>query len=172
MIQLSLAASKDFNILKEKTMKEMMDALDKLYEKPSTSNKVFLMKQLFNVMMSEGGCVANHLNELNIVNNQLSSVKLYFDDEVKDLLILCSLLESWNVLAMAISNSISGSNTLKFYDFVGVILRHEMRQKIIGETLGNALNMENMGRQKDKGKGSENHGNYMKGRSKYRLGKI
>jgi hypothetical protein len=41
-----------FNILKEKTMKELMDALDKLYEKPSMSNKVFLMKILFNMKMS------------------------------------------------------------------------------------------------------------------------
>jgi hypothetical protein len=43
MMRLSLAASVAFNILKEKTMKELMDALDKLYEKPLTSNKVFIM---------------------------------------------------------------------------------------------------------------------------------
>jgi hypothetical protein len=35
-IQLSLAASMAFNISKEKTTKELMDALDKLYEKPSS----------------------------------------------------------------------------------------------------------------------------------------
>jgi hypothetical protein len=89
MIQLSLAASMAFNISKENTMKELMDALDKLYEKPSVSNKVFLMKRLFNMNMSEGGSVAYHLNEFNIVTNQLSSVKVDFDDEVRDLLILC-----------------------------------------------------------------------------------
>jgi hypothetical protein len=44
MIRLCLAASVDFNISKEKTTKDLMKALDKLYEKPSTSNKVFLMK--------------------------------------------------------------------------------------------------------------------------------
>jgi hypothetical protein len=41
-----------FNISKEKTTKELMDALDKLYQKPSASNKVFLMKILFNMKMS------------------------------------------------------------------------------------------------------------------------
>jgi hypothetical protein len=81
-----------FNISKENTMKELMDALDKLYEKPSTSNKVFLMKRLFNMKMSEGGFVADHLNEFNTVTNKLSSVKVDFDDEVRDLLILCSLV--------------------------------------------------------------------------------
>jgi hypothetical protein len=67
-----------------------MDALAKQYEKPSMSNKVFLMKRLFNMKMLEGGSVADHLNEINKVTNQLSFVKVDFDDEVKDLLILCS----------------------------------------------------------------------------------
>jgi hypothetical protein len=91
MIRLSLEESIDFNISKEKTTKELMDALDKLYEKPSASNKVFLMKRLFNMKMSEGGSGADHLNEFNMVTNQLSYVKVDFDDEVKDILILCSL---------------------------------------------------------------------------------
>jgi hypothetical protein len=83
-----------FNISKEKTTKGLMDALAKLYEKPSTFNKVFLMKRLFNMKMSEGGSVADHLNDFNTVSNQLNSVKVDFDDEVRALLILCSLLES------------------------------------------------------------------------------
>jgi hypothetical protein len=73
---------------------------------------------------------------------------------------------------MAISNSVSSSNTLKFDDVVGVILSEEMRWKITGETSGNVLNMENRGRQKDRGKGSGNRENSRKGRSKSRLGKI
>jgi hypothetical protein len=50
-----------------------------------------------------------------------------FDDEVRALLILCSLPESWNDLVMVVSNSVSGSNALKFDDVVGVILSEEMR---------------------------------------------
>jgi hypothetical protein len=95
-----------------------------------------------------------------------------FDDEVRALLILCSLPERWNGLVMVVSNSVSGSNTLKFDDVVGVILSEEMRWKSTGETSGNALNMENRGRQKDRGKGSGNHENSRKGRSKSRFGKI
>jgi hypothetical protein len=171
-IRLSPVASLDFNISKEKTSKGLMDTLAKLYEKPSASNKVFLMKRLFNMKMSEGGFIADHLNEFNTVTNQLIYVKVDFDDEVRALLILCSFPESWNSLVMAVSNSISGSNTLKFDDVVGVILSEEMRWKNTSETLGNALNMENRGRQKDRGKGSENRGNSRKGRSKSRIGKI
>jgi hypothetical protein len=107
-------------------MKDLMDALPKLYEKPSASNKIFLIKRLFNMKMSEGGSVANHLNEFNMVTNQVSSVKVDFDDEVRALLILFSLPASWNRLVMAVSNSVSGSNTLKFDDVVGGILSEEM----------------------------------------------
>jgi hypothetical protein len=126
MIRLSLATSVAFNISKEKTTQDMMDAVAKLYEKPLASNKVFLMKRLFNMNMSEGGPVADHLNEFNMVTNQLSSVKVEFDDEVMTLLILCSFPESWNGLVMVVSNSVFGSNTLKFDDVVGVILSEEM----------------------------------------------
>jgi hypothetical protein len=73
---------------------------------------------------------------------------------------------------MAVSNSVSGSNTLKVDDVVGVILSDEMRQKITCETPGNELNMKNRGIQKDRGKGSGNRGNSRNGRSKSRLGKI
>jgi hypothetical protein len=114
MIRLSLEASLDFNISKENAMKELMDALAKLYEKTSVSFKVFLMKRLFHMKMLEGGYVADHLNQFNMVTNQLSSVKVEFYDEVRALLILCSFPERWNDLVMVVSNSVSGSNNLKF----------------------------------------------------------
>jgi hypothetical protein len=68
-IWLSLAASVAFNIFKENTMKELMDALAKLHEKLLVSNKVFLMNGLFNMNTSEGGSIADHLNEFNMVVN-------------------------------------------------------------------------------------------------------
>ena len=64
-----------------------MSALAKVYEKPSASNKVFLMKHLFNKNILEGGSIVDHLNEFNTVTNELSSIKVNFDDEVRVLLI-------------------------------------------------------------------------------------
>ena len=93
IVRLCLAASVAFNISKETTTKGLIKTLAKLYEKPSTSNKVFLMKHLFNMKMSKGGSVVNHLNDFNIVTSQLSSVGVNFDDEVRALLFLCSFLE-------------------------------------------------------------------------------
>ena len=75
---------------------ELMETLKRLYEKPSTSNKVFLMNPLFNMKMAEGGFVVDILNELNIVTSQLSFVGINFDEEIRALLILCSFPESCN----------------------------------------------------------------------------
>jgi len=122
--------------------------------------------------MSEGGSVANHLNEFNTVTNQLSYVKVDFDDEVRALLIFCSFLENWNDLVMVVSNFVSSSNTLKFDDVVGVILSQEMQQKSTSETSGNVLTVENRGRQNDRGKSSRNYRNSRKGISKSKLGNI
>jgi len=41
----------------KKNTKGVMDKLAKMYEKPSTLNKVYLMKKLFSMNMNEG-----HLN--------------------------------------------------------------------------------------------------------------
>ena len=77
-IQLCLAQSVTFNITKEKMTKELMKKLAKLYKKPSASNKVFLIKYLFNMKIVEGGSIADHLNEFNIVTSQLSYVNFDF----------------------------------------------------------------------------------------------
>ena len=44
--------------------------------------------------MVEGGSFVDQLNEFNTVTSQLSSVHINFDEEIRALLILCSLPES------------------------------------------------------------------------------
>ena len=66
-VRLCLVALVAFNISNETTTEGLIKALEKLYEKPSASNKVFLMKHLFYMKMSEGGSVAYHLNDFNTV---------------------------------------------------------------------------------------------------------
>lgn len=80
-------------ISKNKTTIQLMIALDKLYEKPST-NKLFLMICLFNMKMVDGGSFAYNVNEFNTTTSQLNFVNVNFNDGVRALLILCSFLES------------------------------------------------------------------------------
>ena len=61
-----------------------------------------------------------------MVTIKLSFVGVNIDDEVRNLLMLCSLPKNWNGLVMAVSNSVSSSSTLKFDDVVSVILSEEM----------------------------------------------
>ena len=103
-----------------------MSALSNLYEKPSASNKVFLMNRLFNMKMSEGGYVVDHLNEFNMATNQLSYIGLKFYDGIRSLIILCSFPERWNGFLMVAINSVSHSNSLTFDYVVSVILSEEM----------------------------------------------
>ena len=83
VIRLTLSRSVAHNVTKEKTTAELMAALSGMYEKPSANNKVHLMKKLFNLKMAEGTPVTQHLNEFNTITNQLSSVEIDFDDEIR-----------------------------------------------------------------------------------------
>ncbi|KAK2967224.1 hypothetical protein RJ640_000698 [Escallonia rubra] len=150
-VRLSLTPQVAFNISKEKTIAAVMKALEKLYEKPSASNKVFLMKKLFNMRMSENGFVVDHLNDFNGVTNQLESVGINFDDEIRALLFLCSLPDSWNNLVTTVSNStISGMLTLN--DVVSSVMNDEMRRKTIGDVGRQNINQNNRGRSPTKGR--------------------
>ena len=148
-VRLCLSSSVAFNISGEKTTKGVMDKLAKMYEKPSASNKVYLMKKLFNMKMNEGSSVQDHVNEFNTITNQLTSVKIEFEDEVRALLILCSLPDSWNSFVMAVSNS-SSNAVLVFDEVVGTILSEDMRRKSTGECSNATLTIETRGRSRER----------------------
>ena len=104
VILLTLIRLVAHNVVKEKTIVDLMKVLSSMYEKLSTNNKVHLIKKLFNLKMVEGTLVAQHLNEFNTITNQLSSVEIDFDDEIHVLIVLASLLNSWEAMRMTVSN--------------------------------------------------------------------
>jgi len=78
---LSLASTVASNVSRERTIKDSMVALSKMYEKPSVSNKVFLMKKLFNLKKADSRSLVGHLNEFNMLTSQLDSVEINFEDK-------------------------------------------------------------------------------------------
>ncbi|GKA80076.1 retrovirus-related pol polyprotein from transposon TNT 1-94 [Tanacetum coccineum] len=112
-VRLSLAKNVAYNIVNEKTTYDLLKALSNMYEKPSASNKVFLIRQLVNTKMNEGASVADHVNEFNSILSRLKSVDIKFDDEVQAPLSLSSLPESWSSTGTAVSGS-TRSSKLKF----------------------------------------------------------
>jgi acyl-activating enzyme 14 len=141
IIRLSLSRRVAHNVTKEKSTAKLMETLSGMYEKPSTNNKVHLMK-LFNLKMTESTSVTQHLNNFNTITNQLSYVEIEFDDEIRALILLASLPSSWEGMRTAVSNSV-GKSKLKYDDIQDLILAEEVRRKDSGESSssGSALNI-------------------------------
>ena len=77
---------------------------------------------------------------------------IVFDDEIRALVLLSILPESWNGLVVAVSNS-SGSGKIKLEDVVASIIGEESRRRTTGEDVvsGSTLNTEERGRSTKKG---------------------
>ncbi|GJW54919.1 NB-ARC domains-containing protein [Tanacetum coccineum] len=119
VVRLSLAKNVAFNVLNEKTTFGLLKGLSNMYERPSASKKVFLIKQLVNTKMTEGATVADHINEFNSVISKLLSVDIMFDDEMQALLLLSSLPDSWSG-SVTVVGSTSGRRS-KCEDAKGVV---------------------------------------------------
>ena len=80
----------------------------------------------------------------------MSSVEIDFDDEIRALIVLASLLNCWEAMRMIVSNS-TGKEKLKYNDIRDLILAEEIRRRNAGETSGSgsALNLETRGRGND-----------------------
>ena len=91
----------------------------------------------------------------------MSSVEIDFDDEIRALIVLAFLPNSWEAMKMTVSNSI-GKEKLKYNDIRDLVLAEEIRRRDAGETSGSgsALNL------KTRGRGNNRNSN--RGRSKSR----
>ncbi|KAD4889467.1 hypothetical protein E3N88_21540 [Mikania micrantha] len=167
VIRLSLSKSVAFNILKETTACGIMQALTNMYEKPSAANKVFLIKELVNTKMREGGSVTAHINNFNTIISRLVSVDIRFDDEVQALLLLSSLPESWSGTVIAVSSS-SGTTKLTFESVRDLILGEDIRRRSSGESSSSLLSTESRGRRTDRGHSRSRSKSRKRGQSKPR----
>ena len=102
VIRLTLSRSIAHNVVKEKTTMDLMKALSSMYEKSSANNRVYLMNKLFNLKKAEGTPVVQYLNEFNTITDQLSIVGIEFDDEVRALILLAYLPNSWEAMRMTV----------------------------------------------------------------------
>ena len=138
-----------------------MKVLSGMYEKPSTNNKVHLMKKPFNLKVAENASVTQHLNKFNIITNQLSFVEIDFDDKIRAVIVLASLPNSLKAMRITVSNS-TRKEKLKYNDIRDLILAEESRRRDASETLGSssALNLET------KGKGNDRNSNQGKSKSR------
>ncbi|GKA70618.1 retrovirus-related pol polyprotein from transposon TNT 1-94 [Tanacetum coccineum] len=154
VVRLSLAKSVTYNVVTEKTTYDLLKALSNMNEKPSASNKVFLIRHLVNTKMKKGGSVTDHVNEFNSIISRLMSVDIKFDDEVQALLLLSLLPESWLGTVTAVSGS-TGSTKLKFDNIHDLILGEDIRRKTFGEYSNSLLSAEEKGRGRKQDRGQK-----------------
>lgn len=136
----------------ESTSKSLWEKLESLYERKTAGNKAFLIRKLVNLKYKEGSSIAEHLNEMQSVINQLSSMKMTIDDEMQALLLLSSLPDSWETLVVSLSNSApDGVVTMSLV--TSSLLNEELRRKALGPSHSQALITENRGRSKSYDRG-------------------
>nr|KYP39780.1 Retrovirus-related Pol polyprotein from transposon TNT 1-94 [Cajanus cajan] len=158
VVKLTLAKNVTYNIVNEKMTYGLIKVLSNMYEKPSASNKVFLIRQLINTKIREGASVTDHVNEFNSLLSRLVSMDINFDDEVQALLFLLVsqlslLLDSWSGIVTTIANT-SGTTKLTFEGIRNLILGEDIHRRNVGESTGSLLSIEGKGRRPERGEGS------------------
>ena len=104
-IRMHLAENVYFSMAKETTTHSLWEKLQAVYEKKSSSSKLILIKQLFNMKMKEIDPATSHINTFSRVLSELSSQGINFEEEVKALALLSSLPASWEVFCTTYANS-------------------------------------------------------------------
>ena len=67
VVRLPLAKIVAYNIVNVNTTHKLINVLSNMYEKPSATNKVHLIRKLVNLKMKEGGSMTDHVNEFNSI---------------------------------------------------------------------------------------------------------
>ncbi|KAE8678869.1 hypothetical protein F3Y22_tig00111402pilonHSYRG00400 [Hibiscus syriacus] len=124
---LALADEVLSSIEEKKTAKEIWDHLTKLYEVTSLHNKIFLKRKLYTLRMPESTSVTEHLNTLNTLFSQLTSLSCKIGEQERAELLLQSLPDSYDQLIINLTNS--NVTSLVFNDVSAAVLQEENRRK-------------------------------------------
>ena len=89
-------------MMNEETIAGLWCKLESLYMTKSLLNKLFMKKQLYSLQMKEGTSILQYLNTLNRILSDLLALKVKLEEEDKTLLLLSSLLSSYDHLATTI----------------------------------------------------------------------
>jgi len=101
-IQLCLTDEVMYNVMDENSATSLWSRLNTLYMTKSLSNKLYLEKQLYGLSITEGTTVLEHLNFFNKIISELLAVDVKIDKENNALILLSSLLESYDHIVTTI----------------------------------------------------------------------
>ncbi|GJU06711.1 hypothetical protein Tco_1123141 [Tanacetum coccineum] len=124
-LHLALANGVLSSIEEKKSANEIWDHLARLYEARSLHNKKFLKRKLYALRMTESTSVIEHVNNLNTLFSQLTSLSCIIEPQERAEILLQSLPHSYDQFINLTSNVLSGY--LVFDDVAAAILEEENR---------------------------------------------
>ncbi|KAH7568362.1 hypothetical protein JRO89_XS07G0281800 [Xanthoceras sorbifolium] len=116
------------HICNEIHARTLWSKLEQLYASKTGNNKLFYLTKLMQLKYKEGTSIADHLNEMQGILDQLSRMGINFDDEVFALMVLASLPESWETLKISITNT-APNGAVNMELVKSGILNEEMRRR-------------------------------------------
>ena len=139
-IRMHLAENVCFSIAKEMTTFSLWEKLQVVYKKKSSSSKLILIRQHFNMKMRETDPATSHINTFSQVLSELSYQGINFEEEVKALALPSSLPASWEVIYTTFANSCP---KLNLDETIGEVLLEDIRQKSMGLTIDESTEAHN-----------------------------
>ena len=128
-LYLGLADEVLSSIEEKKTANEIWDALTKLYEAKSLHNKIFLKRRIYTLRMLESTTVTEHINTLQTLFSQLTSLGHKIEENERAELLLQSLPDSYDQLIINLTTQGTCFNDLVFDDIAAAVLEEENRRK-------------------------------------------
>ena len=81
-----------------------MDSTTQIVYQKSATSKVYCVKKFMDLRINKGTPMSTHLSEFNSIFIQVVALNIFIDVDFKDIFLLCTLLESWDIFSIAMSN--------------------------------------------------------------------
>ena len=131
------------------------------------TNKFYVKKQLHSLHMKEDSDLLEHLNTFNMLNTQLSSFGVNYEDEDKALLLLASLPTSFDHVMTTL---MYGKEPIVLEKVTSALLSHiKMKQDGDGSQVDELIvksELSNRGRSRSRGRNSNRNRSQSKSRAK------
>ncbi|KZV55537.1 hypothetical protein F511_09648 [Dorcoceras hygrometricum] len=166
-IHLAVADRVLSSIAEIKLTKVVWDTLTKMYEVKSLHNKIFLKRKLYTLRMAESSSMTDHINTLNTLFAQLTSMEHIIEEKERAELLLQSLKDSYDQLIINITNNVL-TDVLNFNDVLNAVLSEESRRKNKEDRLASSKQAEALPMIRGRSTEHDFSGSYRNGRSKFR----
>ncbi|TXG52062.1 hypothetical protein EZV62_021231 [Acer yangbiense] len=125
-IRLCLAKDQKYFVMKETMASSLWKKLEDKYMTKSIENRLYLKKKLFHFQYKKGISMIEHLDNYNKILADLQNLDVEISDEDKALLLLNSLLDTYEHLTTTL---LYGKDEVKFIDVSNALVNNEYRKK-------------------------------------------